>query len=488
MISQTLFFLGLHLLGLCVGVAIGPARRPHLVASLAFTAGLAVMVALELLLLVVHIRFTALSGGVAALVLAALCLLVARRRGWPARAERGVLAAWTVGFVIVAAALSWRNLAVMSYDSHFIVMLGGIIAHDGAFVPGLLEKMGFYGAFEALAQGLVCFTDRTFLYALAPVFAASTAAFFGVALDTALAALAAPARHRRWLVALVTAATFSGYMLFRHTFYIHTNFGTATYLLAFCALVFLADVEDDPSFVPLAFLSLFALSLHRTEAPLVCALFVALTILPGKLPARRVLPSFALYTAASAGWYLLLGSAVSPTSPLLTPKRCLLLAAISVVILVYYALSSLAAFGWLRRVSRFAPHLAAATMVLGLVVTFTLRPEHMSLSARIWKHSIFYANFWMGPFQVMLLLAVLGLFAPAPPARWAFVVGVPAYAALILLLVYSRTPYNDTIHDSAARMALHLVPLAFFYFGLKFVPLVRWPGQLDAQLRPEVTS
>jgi hypothetical protein len=480
MIGQTLLFLGLHLLGLAVCLGFGPARKPHLAAALAFTIGLAVMVGLEILLLVAGVRFGPLSGSVAGLLIAAGSLLRARRRAWPdARAGR-ILGVWTLGFALVAALLSSADLAIMTYDSHFLVMLGGIIGQDGAFVPGLLEKMGLYGGFQALAQGLVGFTHRTFLYALAPVFAASTVALFAVVLDLALGAGGAPVRRRGVLVALVTAATFSVYMLFRHGFYIHTNFGTATYLLIFCALAWLAEVEDDPSYLPLAFLALFALALHRIEAPLVCALFLVLTVLPSRLPARRVLLPFALYTLASAGWYLVLGRSVPATSMFLTPVRCYAFAALTLALFAYYALSSWPpAARWLRPLNRRAPILAGAAIALLLVAAFVVRPEHMGKSAGAWLSTLWLEPYWEGAWLAIAGLGVLGLWAPAPPARWAFVVGVPGYMGLILLLVWSRSPYYVNIGDSASRMAIHLVPLAFFYLALKFVPLLELGGAHD---------
>jgi hypothetical protein len=471
-IGQTLLFLGLHLLGLAVCLAFGPARRPHLTAALAFVSGLAVMVGLEIMLLVAGVPFGPLAGGSAGVLVAAACLWRLARRGWPDRSTWRVLGVWTGGFTLASLALSSRNFAVMSYDSHFLVILGGIIGDFGAFVPGLLEKMGLYGAFQSLAQGLVGFTHRTFLYALAPVFAASTVALFAVLLDQALALVGAPARRRGPLVALVTAATFTVYMLFRHSFYIHTNFGTAAYLLVACALTWLAEVEDEPAYLPPAFLALFALALHRIEGPLIGALFLALTVLPSRLPPRRVLPPFAAYSAATVGWYLLLGSAVPVGSKFLTPMRCYGLATVTLALFGYYALSSWRPATLLRRLNRHAPLVAAAAIVLALAAAFVVRPEHMATSARAWLLTLWLEPYWEGVWVAIVALAVLGFWAPAPPARWAFVVGVPAYMGLILLLVWGRKPYYVNLGDSASRMAIHLVPLAFFYFALKFAPLL----------------
>jgi hypothetical protein len=472
MISQTLLFIGLHVLGVAICLALGPRHRPHLCAALGFTTGLAAMVGLEIAMLATGIRFGVLSASVAAALVLTACLLQLRREHWPDRHSWQTIARWTVGFALAALVLSSRNLAILSYDSHFLVMLGGVIARDGVITPGLLEQMGLYGSFQVLAQSLVCFSNKSFLYALAPVFAASTAAVFAVVLNLALDALRVRMPGRRLVVGLVTVATFTSYMLFRHSFYIHTNFGVATYLFIFCTLLWLAEVEQDASAMPLAFIACFALSIQRIEAPLVCALFIGLTVVPSGLPARRILPSYAGFVLAMVGWYVLLGTEVPMDGKFLTPARCYLMAAIQVALLGYYALAHWRVAAFLQRLNRWAPAVIVVVIAGALVAMFTLRYEHMSTSANAWAQTLWEEPYWEGTWVAIVGLAALGLLAPAPPARWSFVCGIPAYMGLILLLVWSRAPYYVHIGDSASRMAIHLVPLAFFYFALKFVPLL----------------
>jgi len=470
--SQVFLYLALHLLGVAVCLAFGPRRRTLLCAALGFPIGLAVAVAIELLMLGLGIPFTVATGlGAAALVLSA-CLAVLRTRGWPEARDWSLLLRWTAGFTVGAALLSVLNFSILTYDSHYIVMTGSILAQDGAFAPSIMERLGDYGVFEVLAHSLVMFTRQTFLFSLAPVFAASTVALFGVVLDLALDALEVRVPRRRLLVALVTAATFSAYMLFRHAFYIHTNLGSATYLFGFCALFWLSEVEESTDALPIAFIALTALGLHRIEAPLVCVLFLSLTVLGSRLPARAVLVPLAGFTLATIGWYLLLASGVSASSEFLTPGRCYLLAGITVAFFAYAALSSWRPFAFLRRWHRYMPALLALVFGLALVAAFALRFHHMQSSAAGWFTCLLQAPYWEGVWEAIIVLALLGLFAPAPPNRWVFVVGIPAYMALILLLVWKRTPYYNGMGDSASRMAIHLVPLALFYFALKYIPLL----------------
>ncbi|MBC7975329.1 MAG: hypothetical protein H7138_10110, partial [Myxococcales bacterium] len=406
--------------------------------------------------------------GALALVLASVW---ARRKRAPIDPDaQRILVGWTIGCAVVGVALTRVPLAFMSYDSHFIVMMGGTIAQDGGFAPDMLARLGDYGIFTVLAQSLVGMTPESYLWALTPMIAVSTIATFAVMLDHGLAELGVRRRHV-W-VALLTAATFSSFMLVRHAFYIQTNLGTAAYLFVFCSVFWWSETTGKTDALPIAFLALFAVGLHRIEGPAVGVLFAILAILPSRLPRKQIAPQLALSALAIAGWYLLLARGVSADSEFLTPNKCLLMASIPVVFAAYVALTGWARIGFLARIDRAAPLIVVVVLVLALIGGFAVRYELMAGSFHAWRACLLWAPYWQGPWEAIIALGLLGLLVPAAPHRALFVVGVPAYFAVILLLVLGRTPYYVGLGDSASRMAIHLVPLAFFYFGLKFIPLL----------------
>lgn len=474
--TQLLLFVLLHCVGTSACLAAGIGHRPHLCGALGFVTGAVVTITLELALLLSGIGFTPITGLVAIALTTTGCLAVTHRRGRIEPSARRILARWLLGFVALAAVMTRANVSMLTYDSHYIVMYGGVIANDGEFAPGVLQQLGDYGVFQVLAQSLSVFTNKSFLWAFTPTFAVSTMIAFGVLLGAGLDALGARMRWRALVVALVTVATFTIYMVFRHAFYLQTNFGTAAYLLVYCALFWLAEVGLDHSVLPIAFLALFGLSTHRIEGPLVAVLFLSLTVLPSRLPARALLPPLAIVALATCGWYLLLGNAALPESEFLTPGRAYLMASLPVAFTAYYAISTISALRFLRYVNRWSPAVVSAATVIALVAGFTLRYDHLRESADGWYTTLAHAPYWEGGWLAIVGIALLGLFVPAPPFRWVFVVGVAANMALILLLSVSRTPYYVGLGDSAARMAIHAVPLAFFYFGLKFVPRLAPPA------------
>jgi hypothetical protein len=466
-LDQPLLFVVLQVLGVAVSLAIAPRARPHLIGAISFLTGLAVMVALELLLIELGIPFTPVGAGVAIAVVVAGSLAIAARRGVTPGAGKA-LAGWLAGGAVVAVAVTRVCLVFMSYDSHFIVMTAGTIGADGGFAPGLLPQLGDYGIFTVIAQSLVCLTPESFLWALPTMMAAATVATFAVALDHGLAALGVS--RRRLVIALVTLATFTSFMLVRHAFYIQTNLGTTAYLLVFCAVFWWSETTGDAEALPLAFVALFAIGLHRIEGPAVGVMFGVLAILPSQLPRRKILPGLAVASLAIAGWYLMLARGMSASSEFLTPNKCYLMAGFPLAFTAYVAGSH--RIGLLARVDRAAPGIVAIALVIALIGGFATHWELMAGSLDAWKSCLLWAPYWQGPWEVIVVLALVGLALPAPPNRAIFVVGVPAYFAVILLLVLGRTPYYYGLGDSASRMAIHLVPLAFFYFGLKFVPLL----------------
>jgi hypothetical protein len=75
---------------------------------------------------------------------------------------------------------------------------------------------------------------------------------------------------------------------------------------------------------------------------------------------------------------------------------------------------------------------------------------------------------WIGAIIAFALLAR----TPAPIFGQAFSTTIVANLLFILLMAAGRVPYRVSIHDSANRMTLHVLPLVFFYLALKLLPSI----------------
>ena len=468
--TQVLFYVALHLIGVSLCLASGQHRRIALACALGFPLGLAAMVATVLVMLSVGIPYSPVTGALAAALLVGFSLARARRR-LPDRRGAMIIAVWTVGFFLIAAPLCHFNLSMLTFDSHYIVMMGRAVMHDGAFTGDVLPLLGDYGIFTVLAHTGVGFMRVSYAYALAPVLSVSSLVLFATAVWYAVTSLGLVGSRRSLLTALVTIALLSTPMVFRHTFYIHTNLGTGIYLWLFGALWWLAEQEGDTDLLPPAFLALLAMSLHRIEGPLIAVVFLCLTSLPSRLPARARLIPMAGFAAMILLWYGRLAGAAAADAPFLTPSRCYVMMAAVVAFAVYAAVSTRVAL--LARINRVAPVIVAVVTALSLVAAFAVKSPHMLESTGAWLQSLTKLSYWGGTWITLAALAVIALFAPPAPFRAVFVVGATVQLAGIALLGFARPPYYVGLHDSGNRMALHAVLLAFFYLTIKYAPLLR---------------
>lgn len=459
--SQVALFVALQLVGALVALAIGPRHRV-LAFALGFPVGLAVVVLVSLLLLVAGLPYgVATVGAGAAMIAGAAAWRLRRRPDLPA--TLAALAASTAIFAVLAAAVSVVNVSLMTYDSHFMVLMGRVIAHDRAFADGTLGELQAWGVFQVLAHALAGFTRQDYLYALQPVLGLSFVALFAGALWHGGEALGTPRRCRAVIVPLVTAALFTTYVVAHHLVYIHTNLAAAIYLFGFVAIVWLAEVERDPRGLPLAMICLLAFALGRVENPPFALVVLALAFLPGGAPRRAIAPWLIGFSVIIAGWYLVLSGHAPADGKFLTPTRCYLVAAATVGFTALWAVSDAAP---LRRVWRHVPALIVAAFALALAAAFAARPDHMLASCWGWASNLVYTDFWGLAWHTLALLVVLGLAFEPLPARRLFLV-VPVYLLYVLLLGAARVPYYFYIADSSNRMTVHVVALAFFYVGLE---------------------
>ncbi len=473
--SQAFLFFALYSVGVSTCLACGLGRRPILCCALGFAIGLSVMVAVVLLMLLARVPYTGLTGRVAALlVVAGNAYALARQdaAGRPARRDWIRIAWWSGAFLVLLFPLTYANLSFLTYDSHYMIILGGAIFDDHALRSEIAVRLSEYGVFHALIESASGFTRQSYLYSLSLVMGLTTAAAFAVLLWHGLTALGASVRHRaRWIM-LVTATTFTVYMLWRHCFYVHNNLGTATYMFLTLALFWLAEVERDPRVLPLAFVSLLALSLYRIENPIISAIFLAMIVPRSKLPARALVLGLAAHAAVITAWYLHLAIVAPVDSQFLTPMKCFATIAITLALVTDVAVLFAWRWSWLEALNRWLPQLIAGVVVLATIAAFTARPDYMWTNTDTWYRNLASSTYWEGVWLAIGGIALVGVFAPGPPARAVFVYGLPVYFVLNLIFVYGRVPFREAVDDSASRMAIHLIPIVFFYFGVKFIPLL----------------
>jgi hypothetical protein len=463
---QLLLFVPIQLLGAGICLAIGPRRHLHLCGALGFLAGLAALVPPLLLIAAAGVPYGPITIGATALGLAGSAAVGIRRGGPLERRELVTVAGWTAFYTVLAVPVTALNLSVMSFDSHMFVALGQVLAEDRGFPPGMLAELADWGPFVVVSQSWASLIGMDQLYALPTLMGMSFMAVFCLTLWHGLAAMRVGPQRRPWPMALAAGALATTWLFHSHFLYIHTNLGSAIYLFLFVVLFWLAELEADPRGVTLAFLGLGAFSLLRVENPVATVLFLALVVLPSRLPRRALLPGFAGLLTIVGAWNLVLARGLPAGGDFLDPSRCLAIVGLLLAVFVWWLAS---AHPRLAALTPKIPYLAAIAAALGVVLVFAVKPTHMLSSADALIQNLLEPKDWGITWFALAFMGGLGAFFAGPPRRHAFTWGVGLYLGLILILAFGRTPYRLSRYDSGVRMSLHVLPLVFFYFGLKAV-------------------
>lgn len=454
--SQAPLLIGLHVAGLCVALGLG-IRDTRVACAVGFPLGLVLAVLITLGFLNAGLPFAAAPlaatlGGIAAIGLAAAAC---RRR--LDRATLRITGLWSATFAAVACAASAVNLSILSYDSHAMVLFGGVIGLDGALGDGLLFRLSQWGVFLPVVHSWASLVGVEYMWAMAPVLGLSAAPLFALVLSKC--------GVRRRLVALVTAALFTVFFFHHHFVYIHNNVPSAIYFFGFVGLMLIAEVDGDRGAALAAFVLLAGAAVMRVEAPLTTLVLASVIAIPSTAPRRAVAAGFAIYAAVVSAWYLQLATAAPGAGSFLTPLRCYLVVA---MLAGGYALWWASRFGRLARLAPRAPEIAAATIALGLAIAFALKPAHMGVSAKSWVINLAVSDYWGLAWYIIAAVLVVIQWLPSGPAARRVGFAALSLVGVILLLVFGRHPYR-AIHvgDSANRMMLHVLPLVFLYVGLR---------------------
>lgn len=464
--SQALLFVPMHVLGLALCFAFGPRGRPALACALGFAVGLAAAFLLAFAILLAGIPYGPWTLGTAMAATAVAAAVATLRRGM-SRRELVTAGVWTAAFAVLCPAVTHTNVAILTgIDTHRILSLAITIAGDGGLEHRTLVQLDEWGVFQVVAHSMMGLTGSDFLYSLPLVMGLTFIPVFALTLWHALDAVGAAPRHRSLLVGLVTAALFTMSMLDYHMLFLHTNLGAMIYLFVFLVMFWNGEVRRDASWLPIAFLALIAFALHRTETSLAALLFLALTVTQSSLPRRPITMGLALFSASVIAWHELLAHHVHPTAIFLTPARCRIISGLILFSFVWWLASRVPI---VQRVNRHLPWIVAAACAFALAAAFATKPGHMMESARNWASNLTTLPLWGQSWYLIIALVAVSLAASPPRFRQAFAIGLPAYLAFVLLLAYFRFPYREGRGDSANRMTIQLVPLIFFYLGVKIL-------------------
>jgi len=479
--GQLVLFFALQLLGSWACLAVGP-RDEVLSMAMGLVVGLAIAVFLSLpLLLLGCFTVAAVATALGVSLLATVGLAIRRGRVTRATALRTLV--WALAVTAVCIPFCVWNVAAMTYDSRVFVEYAQALRDDHVLRLETLSYLHSWGSFQIVAHALSLLTGDPFLYALAPAFSISLVATFAVTLHRGLAELVVPSRCRVIVVALVVAGMLAIPLVRLHVVYVHANWTAAGYLFVFAALFWLADIKQDPGYLPVAFLSLLAFCFARVESAMFAAPFLLVTVTQTRLVRSAVMVSYLPFTVVLTTWLVLMTSVIPSDSDYLTPSRSMLMVAAELAIFAMFLIRDT---GWMQRLRPRLPPLAGILCVVGIAAIAVMRFDVFRTSFVIWQHDLWTGSFW-GYFAWPLfsVLAVLAFRVAVPPESRPLRYGIALFFALVILLTCLGDDYGAGRYGSLTRVTLHIVPLIWFYFALTFGPAACKAGlRTDAPSEP----
>lgn len=473
--SAALFFAGVYLLGLSWALVARTRLGTAFCAAFAYPLGLVIWVVASWCLgnLGLSPLSSTLGPAWAILVVAGgIAQFWVSPRGFSLRDLSILGLAVALFAVALSAALKW-NLSVWTYDSHVIVSLGRSIAYHQGIPPDLAPELASRGIFQAMLHGASLIVDVPYLYAVPPMLAVAFLALFCILGCRALDGPGRPSTRTLCLVALTTGAMGSSYPMIVHYFYIHENLAAAAFLFLFCACYWLAEREQEPAWMPFAFLSLAAFTLNRVEAPIIGVLVLLIAHSQSTLPSRTLNAWLSGYVVVVIAWYAMLlgyfgnGEYRLRVGPhVLNAGRILAIQGGMLACLAAGLTIRLPRFSRLRR---HTAELLPGVLGVGIALALLLRPEHMAESGLAMLANL-RDSAWGGTWYVLGLLSLLSVLLARPRFHQIFSFGAVALIFSIYLFSFARVPYLVKWGDSGNRMLLSAVPLVFFYLLITYGP------------------
>ncbi len=478
--GQLVLFFALQLLGSSACLAVGPRNEVGLAAALGFLIGLAIAVFLSLPLLLLGCFTVPVVVGVLTTALSAFGWLAVRRERVTSRTVLQLLV-WAAVFTALCVPFCVWNFATLTYDSHVFVEYAEALRDDHELRLETVSYLHSWGSFQIVAHALSLLTGDQFLYALAPAFSISLGATFAATLHRGLGELGVSPRWRVLSIALVLAAMLAVPLIRLHVIYVHANLAATGYLFVFATLFWLADLKNDPDYLPGAFLALLAFSFSRVESPMFAAVFLVLALSQSRLARSAVLVPYAAFTVVLVAWLVLMAAVVPEDSEYLTPTRGVLMVVAMVGIFVAFVVRDTAI---MQRLLPLVPPLVAGLCVVAVGILAATHLETFQTSFGIWQHDLWLGSFW-GYFQwpLFALLTVLSFRVPAPPVSRPLRYGIALFLVLVILLTTLGDSYGSSRYGSLTRVTLHIVPLIWFYFALVFVPTRSRANRFDVSGR-----
>lgn len=484
MIVQWLFQGALQLVGIVFAVQLGGRGVDRTTQMLvAYPLGLLAWVIASLMVLLSPLPFTGeiTIAVMMGLTIVALICIVARKDDLPAFSGRTLLVGVVV-FNLVSFLIHQVNLTTVSNDSFYILIFAHEIGHFGQFTELTGQQLAGWGAFAPISQVASEFMNEGYLFGTSPLLGAITLALLFHWTMRGLKVLQGVRLIAVTIAVLSVTLVASTPAFQRHMTYIHTNLGAAAYLLIYVGAAWMRFSTGDRGWLAIAVAGLIGFSLHRVEAPLVAAIFLAPIAESNEIRPREKLTATLLIAVFLTAWFAVVAQLIGDHESTISRAN------IPIMLIPAWALVAVATASFVRRFRFLLPWTTVImtwALLLIVVAFFVIKPQHMEKSFDNLTWNLTWKGAWHATFITLFVLLLWTPFLRRIPGEPLFRAAIPAFFLLVIALGALRRPYRLDFFDSGNRMALHILPALVFYLAIKYGNQLRAnpPSIADAKER-----
>lgn len=463
----TIFYLSIYLVGLSFALHFSKNIPTWILVTTSFLWGKLIWILCSLFLLFLRIEYTAKNMIlVFSLFFVVTTILLVYRKITSFSVQHILL--MLLGLIVTGLlgyAFTQQSYVFATADSFGLILLGRVLGRSGLQEWSLnrFTARGFLSPVFLMASNLLpgdFISGHQTILALCMLIAMSVSVYLELR------------NHFKVVIALALtiamSSTFLTIIFIEHAVYIHTNLTAA--ILLFTALTFFWNFlkKGSNDWLILGVIALLGFSFTRIEGPLFAIFMLALFIQSDRLSYRQSIGVALSFSLPVAAWYTYLLLTTSQQR-LLTPTNTLIIIASAVGLILFAAGRK-----WFNRLAGL-PQYIFGVLILGLVATFLLKPNHMfSSSLHIIQNLIHWSSWGISWIVIAFFFpAIIQLGKMKEEDRWLGLC-IYGYVVLVVMMAFVRIPYRIGRTDSANRLLLQIQPLILFFIATQGRRIAEW--------------
>ena len=260
-------------------------------------------------------------------------------------------------------------------------------------------------------------------------------------------------------------------IILEHLFYVHVNLPSAAYFSVAVISLWLALLEKNEDWFILGLVALTGFNLLRIEAPIFSIAVLILVVHKEEIGRKYRLFSLLPFSLFFIAYYSYLTLLLSGNDTyILSPARSMVIVVMYGMLLVYFFLLKIKLLP--KMLVEWLPNLMVGVLVLAIGLFFVSNPVAMKSAVSVWFNNLITNGFWGATWFILIPALIILSLLKGSMNEHLFIYWIVSFILILILINFQAYPihYNNS-GDSANRIMIHIVPVIYYYFLIKWVDL-----------------